>query len=105
MLADTAMEDCPQLDILCVPGGPGVAALMEDEAALDFLRAQAPGLRYLTSVCTGALVLGAAGVARGKTGCTRMGNQYLLAPGAGGGQGKRRVRKKRERRWVPRTYK
>ncbi|MFC7542093.1 DJ-1/PfpI family protein [Siccirubricoccus deserti] len=43
ILADTGFADCPQLDIICVPGGPGVAALMEDAAVLDFLRAQAAG--------------------------------------------------------------
>ncbi len=79
MLADTAMADCPQLDILCVPGGPGVAALMEDEAVLAFLRAQAPGLRYLTSVCTGALVLGAAGLLRGRRATTHWASHDFLA--------------------------
>ncbi|WP_043338270.1 DJ-1/PfpI family protein [Belnapia moabensis] len=79
MLADTAMADCPQLDILCIPGGPGVAALMEDEAVLAFLRAQAPGLRYLTSVCTGALVLGAAGLLRGRRATTHWASHDFLA--------------------------
>jgi cyclohexyl-isocyanide hydratase len=80
MLADTAMAECPQLDILCIPGGPGVAALMEDEAVLGFLRAQAPGLRYLTSVCTGALVLGAAGLLRGRRATTHWASHDFLAP-------------------------
>ena len=79
MLTDTAMADCPQLDILCVPGGPGVAALMEDETVLGFLRAQAPGLRYLTSVCTGALVLGAAGLLRGRRATTHWASHDFLA--------------------------
>ncbi|MBL6078982.1 DJ-1/PfpI family protein [Belnapia sp. T18] len=79
MLADTAMADCPQLDILCIPGGPGVAALMEDEAVLGFLRAQAPGLRYLTSVCTGALVLGAAGLLKGRRATTHWASHDFLA--------------------------
>ncbi len=83
MLADTAMADCPQLDILCIPGGPGVAALMEDEAVLAFLRAQAPGVRYLTSVCTGALVLGAAGLLRGRRATTHWASHdFLVALGA-----------------------
>ncbi len=55
----------PALDILCVPGGPGVDAMMENEDLLPFLRARAPHARYVTSVCTGALVLGAAGLLRG----------------------------------------
>ena len=79
MLADTAMGDCPQLDILCIPGGPGVAALMEDEAVLAFLRAQAPGARYVTSVCTGALVLGAAGLLRGRRATTHWASHDFLA--------------------------
>ena len=58
--------DCPQLDVVMVPGGPGQQDLMEDEVALAFLRKQAPGLKYLTSACTGSLVLGAAGLLKGR---------------------------------------
>ncbi|MCO5129181.1 MAG: DJ-1/PfpI family protein [Xanthobacteraceae bacterium] len=57
--------DCPQLDVICVPGGFGTDALMDDQETLDFLRRQAAGARYVTSVCTGALVLGAAGLLQG----------------------------------------
>lgn len=57
---------CPPLDIVMVPGGPGQQDLMEDEEALAFLRRQAASVKYLTSVCTGSLVLGAAGLLRGK---------------------------------------
>ena len=49
-----------------VPGGPGQQDLMEDEAALEFLRKQAASAKYVTSVCTGSLVLGAAGLLKGK---------------------------------------
>ncbi len=59
-------DDCPQLDVIVVPGGPGQQELMEDEAALGFLRKQAAGAKYVTSVCTGSLVLGAAGLLKGK---------------------------------------
>ena len=59
-------ESCPRLDIVMVPGGPGQQDLMEDEAALAFLRKQAAGAKYVTSVCTGSLVLGAAGLLKGK---------------------------------------
>jgi cyclohexyl-isocyanide hydratase len=79
MLAETGFADCPQLDLICVPGGPGVAALMEDAAVLDFLRRQAPALKYLTSVCTGALVLGAAGLLRGKQATTHWASHDFLA--------------------------
>jgi len=58
--------DCPPLDVVCVPGGPGVAALMEDDATLAFLRHQAARARVISAVCTGSLVLGAAGLLRGR---------------------------------------
>ena len=57
--------DCPQLDVICVPGGVGSDDLLNDEEVLDFLRGQAEGARYVTSVCTGSLVLGAAGLLKG----------------------------------------
>ena len=56
------IADCPPLDLVMVPGGPGQQDLMEDEVALEFLRKQAAGAKYVTSVCTGSLVLGAAGL-------------------------------------------
>jgi cyclohexyl-isocyanide hydratase len=59
-------DSCPPLDVVMVPGGPGQQELMEDEAALAFLRKQAATARYVTSVCTGSLVLGAAGLLMGK---------------------------------------
>jgi cyclohexyl-isocyanide hydratase len=58
--------DAPPLDIICVPGGPGVAELMEDNETLAFLRQCAENADYVTSVCTGSLVLGAAGLLTGK---------------------------------------
>ncbi|MDO9712621.1 DJ-1/PfpI family protein [Paracraurococcus lichenis] len=79
ILADTALADCPQLDLVCVPGGPGVAALMEDEEVLAFLRRQAAGARWVTSVCTGALVLGAAGLLRGRRATTHWASHDFLA--------------------------
>jgi len=62
---DTTLADAPPLDLVFVPGGPGVGALMEDRAVLEFLRRQAADAKYVTSVCTGALVLGAAGLLKG----------------------------------------
>ncbi|CAA9240613.1 MAG: ThiJ/PfpI family protein [uncultured Acetobacteraceae bacterium] len=83
MLPDTTLAECPPLDLVCVPGGPGVAALMEDTEVLDFLRRQAAGARYVTSVCTGALVLGAAGLLRGKRATTHWASHdFLSALGA-----------------------
>lgn len=62
----TSFADCPPLDVLCVPGGSGVNALLHDEVVLAFLRERAGQVRYLTSVCTGSLVLGMAGLLQGK---------------------------------------
>jgi cyclohexyl-isocyanide hydratase len=58
-------DEVPALDILCVPGGPGVNAMMENDTLLEFLRTQGEHARYVTSVCTGALLLGAAGLLQG----------------------------------------
>ena len=56
---------CPPLDVLVVPGGPGQHQAMHDEVLLDFLRRQAAQAEYVTSICTGALLLGAAGLLDG----------------------------------------
>jgi len=66
IMPNMTYTDCPQLDVVMVPGGPGQQDLMEDEVVLDFLRRQAKGAKYMTSVCTGSLVLGAAGLLKGK---------------------------------------
>jgi len=65
ILPTTSFSDCPQLDVVCVPGGVGQVALMNDEQVLDFLRRQSERARYVTSVCTGSLVLAAAGLLNG----------------------------------------
>ncbi len=56
---------CPQLDVLCVPGGAGSLDAMEDQVLLAFLRRQATSCRYVTSVCTGSMILAAAGLLTG----------------------------------------
>ena len=71
--------DCPQLDVICVPGGFGTDALLEDDETLDFLRRQAADARYVTSVCTGSLVLGAAGLLRGYRAATHWSAMQDLA--------------------------
>ncbi len=76
-------EACGQLDMLCIPGGGGVNALLQDPAVLAFVRAQAAGARYVTSVCTGALLLGAAGLLAGRRATTHwMAHDLLAAFGA-----------------------
>jgi cyclohexyl-isocyanide hydratase len=72
-------ETCPTLDLICVPGGPGINELLTDDAVLSFIRHQAWGARYVTSVCTGALVLGAAGLLKGKRATTHWMSHGLLA--------------------------
>ena len=79
LLPSTTFADCPQLDLVCVPGGAGMNALLNDEEVLDFLRRQAPGARYVTSVCTGSLVLGAAGLLRGRRATTHWMSLPMLA--------------------------
>lgn len=75
---DVTFADCPPLDVVCVPGGVGVNALMEDDETLAFLRRQAAAARYVTSVCTGALVLAAAGLLRGRRATTHWASHDLL---------------------------
>jgi len=63
----TTLKDCPDnLDVLFVPGGlPGTQQMMEDAEVLDFLAEKGRTAKYVTSVCTGALILGAAGLLKG----------------------------------------
>lgn len=65
IVPSASLADAPQADLLFVPGGFGQAALMEDDEVLDWLRAQTEGAKYVTSVCTGSLVLAAAGLLDG----------------------------------------
>jgi len=79
----TTFDACPPLDVLCVPGGFGIEALLEDRDTLDFLRRQGAGARYVTSVCNGALVLGAAGLLQGyRSACHWMWLPFLTRFGA-----------------------
>lgn len=65
VLPTMTFDTCPQLDVICVPGGPGQIALMSDDVTLNFLQKQAAQAQWITSVCTGSLVLGAAGLLKG----------------------------------------
>jgi cyclohexyl-isocyanide hydratase len=79
----TSFADCPQLDVICVPGGAGINDMVNDTEVLDFLRRQAEGARYVTSVCTGSLVLGAAGLLKGYRAATHWSAmEFLSAFGA-----------------------
>jgi cyclohexyl-isocyanide hydratase len=72
--------DCPQLDVICVPGGIGTDDLVNDEEVLVFVRAQAERAQYVTSVCTGSLVLAAAGLLKGYRAATHWSAMDYLAP-------------------------
>jgi cyclohexyl-isocyanide hydratase len=83
ILPSVTYAQCPQLDVVMVPGGPGQQGLMEDEIVLGFLRAQAKAAKFVTSVCTGSLVLGAAGLLKGKRAtCHWAAIEHLKALGA-----------------------
>jgi cyclohexyl-isocyanide hydratase len=74
----TISGDLPVPDVLLIPGGWGQLALMDDEAILSWLRARAAEARYLLSVCTGALTLGAAGLLQGRRATTHWNSVHLL---------------------------
>ncbi len=64
--ADAALADFADPDILLIPGGEGNRPLMEDEEVLDWVRAADANTKWTTSVCTGSLVLAAAGLLKGR---------------------------------------
>ncbi|BAZ70392.1 MAG: DJ-1/PfpI family protein [Pelatocladus maniniholoensis HA4357-MV3] len=66
ILPNTTFDECPQLDVLCVPGGSfGAVQIMEDIEVLAFLQKHGNTTKYITAVCTGSLILAAAGLLRG----------------------------------------
>lgn len=75
----TTFAECPPLDVICVPGGVGVNALLDDAVVLSFVREQATRARFVTSVCTGSLVLGGAGLLKGKKATTHWNALDFLA--------------------------
>ena len=78
LTADADLSEAPQLDLLHIPGGYGQEALMEDEAVLEWIRDQASGALYVFSVCTGALICGAAGLLQGRRATTHWSAHHLL---------------------------
>lgn len=72
-------DTCPQLDLICVPGGnAGVVQAMRDDATIAFVRTQATAAKYVTSVCTGAFILGVAGLLRQRRATTHWAFAELL---------------------------
>ena len=70
LMARSALDDVPTPDIIVVPGGPGTLAALEDAAAAEWLRQAHETSKWTTSVCTGSLLLGAAGILEGKRATT-----------------------------------
>jgi transcriptional regulator GlxA family with amidase domain len=66
IIVDHSFADCPPLDILLVPGGQGTRVEMENKTLLDWVARTAEQCKWVTSVCSGSLILTAAGPARGK---------------------------------------
>jgi cyclohexyl-isocyanide hydratase len=75
---DGILSDAPPLDVLHVPGGFGQEALMEDAEVLGWIRQQASGACSIFSVCTGALLCGAAGLLKGRRATTHWASFHLL---------------------------
>jgi cyclohexyl-isocyanide hydratase len=71
--------NCPQLDLICIPGGAlGIAGAIVDRETVDFVRLQSGTAKYVTSVCTGAFVLGVAGLLKGRRATTHWAYTELL---------------------------
>jgi cyclohexyl-isocyanide hydratase len=71
--------NCPPLDLICAPGGgPGVIEAIKDREMIEFVRKQASHAKYITSVCTGAFILGVAGLLRGRRATTHWAFTQLL---------------------------
>ena len=75
---DADLADAPQLDVLHIPGGYGQEAFMDDEELLGWVRKQAAGAKLVFSVCTGALICGAAGLLKGRRATTHWASFHLL---------------------------
>ena len=79
LLPSRTLQDCPRLDVVCVPGGPGVDALLSDRDVLAWLASAAENARFVVSVCTGSLLLGAAGLLEGRTAGSHWASRHMLS--------------------------
>jgi cyclohexyl-isocyanide hydratase len=78
ILPTCTFENCPPLDLICVPGGGGVVEALADVETVDFIRRQGGRAKYVTSVCMGAFLLGAAGLLKGRRAATHWAYVDLL---------------------------
>ena len=78
LVPNGTFAEAPALDMICVPGGFGIGAAIQDAETLDFVREVGRSARYVTSVCTGAFVLGAAGLLQGRRATTHWAYHDLL---------------------------
>lgn len=79
IVPNVSFGSCPQADVLCVPGGPGVVRALADATLVEFVRTQGARARWVTSVCTGAFILGVAGFLTGRRATTHWAYTQLLA--------------------------
>lgn len=79
LVPTTTFDACPKADLLCIPGGFGVDQAIEDTDTMAFARRAGAEAQYVTSVCTGAFILGAAGLLKGKRATTHWAYHDLLA--------------------------
>lgn len=78
ILPGGTFADCPQADLLCVPGGHGVTPALSDTEIINFIADQAVNAKWVTSVCTGSMLLGAAGLLQGKRATSHWAYAHLL---------------------------
>jgi cyclohexyl-isocyanide hydratase len=78
LVPTVTFADCPPLDLVCVPGGFGVSQAIADRPTVDFVRRQGERAKYVTSVCTGAFILGVAGLLKGRRATTHWAYTGLL---------------------------
>lgn len=77
--ATDTFESCGQLDMVVVPGGPGIGELLTDEETLQFIARQADHAKWIVGICTGPLVLGAAGLLSGYSATCHWASHELLS--------------------------
>ena len=78
ILPTCTFDSAPPLNLICVPGGAGIVKALADDETVDFIRHQGRQAQFVTSVCTGAFLLGAAGLLKGRRAATHWAYADLL---------------------------